>query len=125
MARIKATTLWLLREVLDMRFRGAAEIENAAPREGDDVTRASEAFHVLAERRIGIFRRVGLRPFDLGGDARLGSHSGSRLRTYVARVIRLYARLASERLLPLTVMASVPLPKCRTASRTSRLPVVE
>jgi hypothetical protein len=48
-----------------VRLGRPTEVQNAASREGDEVARASEGFHILAEGRVRIVRRVRLCPFDL------------------------------------------------------------
>lgn len=58
----------LLRKVLDVRFGGPTEVDDATTQEGDDVTSATAGFYVFAERLVGVFGLIGLSPFDLRGD---------------------------------------------------------
>ncbi len=68
----------LLGKVLDVRLGGPTEIEDAAPREGDDIARTSERFHIPAERQVRIVRLVRLSPFDLTRHARWVELRGDR-----------------------------------------------
>ena len=54
-----------LREVSDVGIGRAPDIENALSQEGHEVAGAAQRLHVLAECRIAVVRRIGLRPLDL------------------------------------------------------------
>src|SRR5690606_514675 len=52
------------RKMLDVRFRGAAEVQDAPSEQGDDIAGTPVRRHPLVERDVAVIGRTELRPLD-------------------------------------------------------------